>query len=86
MIYSSIFGSEKTFIEDSYSLLKVQSITTNEYWKDRVQERYYGEYINPIQNEVLTFINSLSQLDRVLVNTLNDIERLLSRSSTDERF
>jgi hypothetical protein len=84
MIHSSVLSAERSFVEDSYNNLKAQATTTSLYWKDRVQERYFSEYINPIQNKMLIFEAAISQLDKALVNTLNELEGLLYRSGTDE--
>jgi len=70
------FESNKGNLEHIFKLLKLQSFSTAENWSDRVQARFYEQFINSLPRVVSDYLEGLSVLDKSFESAESIIENL----------
>ena len=58
------FQPDKSRLESSFDVLKQQASSTNDGWKDSVQEKFYRQFIDSLPQEFRAYINELNKLDK----------------------
>lgn len=58
------FQPDKSQLESSFDVLKQQASSTNEAWKDSVQEKFYRQFIDSLPQEFRAYIKELNKLDK----------------------
>lgn len=72
------FQSDKANLESVFDVLKQQSASTSENWKDQVQERFYEQFINSLPKEFRAYITELSKIDNSFEKaeqTINNLQQ-----------
>ena len=71
------FQPVKSQLESSFDVLKQQASSTNEAWKDSIQERFYKQFIDSLPQEFRAYINELNKLDKSFDLAEKQINELL---------
>jgi len=61
-------------IKQNLTNLKVKKEQLKNNWKDKVQERYFKEFIFPLEKETSIFIDNLAEMNYLI----KDIERKIN--------
>jgi hypothetical protein len=70
------FQPDKSQLESSFDVLKQQASSTNEAWKDSIQERFYKQFIDSLPQEFRTYINELNKLEKSFESAEQQINNL----------
>jgi|AntRauTorcE11898_2_1112593.scaffolds.fasta_scaffold155947_2 hypothetical protein len=70
------FKSNKTHLKNAFNILKRQSASTSEKWKDSVQRKFYKEFINPLPKEFHSYMEELSTLEKSFEKAERTIDNL----------
>jgi len=74
------FKDNKESLESAFGVLKHQISSTTENWKDKVQERYYKEYLDDLPKEFRIYIEALDKLEQSFKNAEDEINNLLNQN------